>query len=412
MAIETTGAISLGTAAGTNRSISAEFGGTTPHSLSEYYGVDTVPGSGAISFSDFYGTSSAPVPAYNSIDRSVTEVNEDGSSVCTFTINAVALASGTTVGWSVASALTSASNNDFELSLDNSNWSAGADSGTLTLDFAAQNFKLYFRAVADNTTENGPENWAFELDATDSNGVSTGGLSKGVRINDTSLDPLTFPAGTDIARQFDGTFNSESQDVSTYATYITKSSALGEPEANAFFNFRRTASGWDIRVASGIDHTMKNYNTSGVLVDSPTPGTAGLDYAPWTAQTGTLQPDAVMWSRTLVQSSATGAMITFGNYSDNVGALGNELPINGTYAVNAGTWQSLATNESIQITHFGSGSFDPGDNPGIGGFDSFYKIDFWARKSGYDDTLVATYLSRITGRDNHSGSGGGGGVDP
>jgi hypothetical protein len=412
MAIETSGAISLGTTAGTNRSISAEFGGTTPHSLSEYYGVDSVPGSGAISFSDFYGTSSAPVPAYTSIDRSVTEVDEDGSSVCTFTINAVALTSGTTVGWNVASALTSASNNDFELSLDNSNWSAGADSGTLTLDFAAQNFKLYFRAVEDNTTESGPENWAFELDATDSNGVSTGGLSKGVSINDTSLDPLTFPAGIDIARQFDGTFNSVSQDVSTYAAYLTKSSGAGEPEANAFFNFRRTSTGWDIRVASGLFHTMQNYNTSGVLVNSPTPGTAGLDYIPWVAQAGTLQPDAIMWTKTLVQTSETGALITFGSYSDNVGALGNQLPINGTYAVNPGVWQTVALGESVQFTHFGSGDFDPGDNAGIGGFDSLYKIEFWARKSGYDDTLVATYLSRIVGRDSHSGSGGGGGELP
>ena len=37
MAIESSGAISLGSAAGTNRSIAGEFGGSTPHSLSEYY---------------------------------------------------------------------------------------------------------------------------------------------------------------------------------------------------------------------------------------------------------------------------------------------------------------------------------------------------------------------------------------
>jgi hypothetical protein len=69
MAIENSGAISLGTVAGTNRSISAEFGGSTPHSLSEYYrdgsysdsisipaGETDIPASGAIKFSDFYGT--------------------------------------------------------------------------------------------------------------------------------------------------------------------------------------------------------------------------------------------------------------------------------------------------------------------------------------------------------------------
>lgn len=52
MALQTSGEISLA-------DIAAEFGGSTPHSLSEYYGVDTVPASGTISFSDFYGTSNA-----------------------------------------------------------------------------------------------------------------------------------------------------------------------------------------------------------------------------------------------------------------------------------------------------------------------------------------------------------------
>ena len=71
MAIENSGAISLGTAAGTNRSISGEFGGSTSHSLSEYYrdgsysdsisippGETDIPASGPIKFSDFYGTAS------------------------------------------------------------------------------------------------------------------------------------------------------------------------------------------------------------------------------------------------------------------------------------------------------------------------------------------------------------------
>ena len=38
--------------------IAGEFGGATPHSLSEYYGAATgVPTAGTISISDFYGTS-------------------------------------------------------------------------------------------------------------------------------------------------------------------------------------------------------------------------------------------------------------------------------------------------------------------------------------------------------------------
>ena len=72
MPIESSGAISLGTTAGTNRSISGELGGTVPHSLSEYYrdgsysdGITipanetSIPASGEIKFSNFYGVSGA-----------------------------------------------------------------------------------------------------------------------------------------------------------------------------------------------------------------------------------------------------------------------------------------------------------------------------------------------------------------
>jgi hypothetical protein len=51
MALQTTGAISLG-------DVEGEFGGSAPTSISEYYSADTgVPASGEISLSDFYGTS-------------------------------------------------------------------------------------------------------------------------------------------------------------------------------------------------------------------------------------------------------------------------------------------------------------------------------------------------------------------
>lgn len=54
MALQSSGAISLS-------QIAAEFGGSTPHSLSEYYGVASgVPASGTIDFADFYGTSAGP----------------------------------------------------------------------------------------------------------------------------------------------------------------------------------------------------------------------------------------------------------------------------------------------------------------------------------------------------------------
>ena len=53
MTLQSSGAISLS-------DIQTEFGGSNPTSLSEYYGAATgVPASGAISFSDFYGTSAS-----------------------------------------------------------------------------------------------------------------------------------------------------------------------------------------------------------------------------------------------------------------------------------------------------------------------------------------------------------------
>lgn len=56
MALQSSGPISLNDVAG-------EFSGSTPHSLSEYYGVDDgVPGSGTISLSNFYGKSAAVDP--------------------------------------------------------------------------------------------------------------------------------------------------------------------------------------------------------------------------------------------------------------------------------------------------------------------------------------------------------------
>jgi len=56
MALQSSGSISLS-------EIAAEFGGSTPHSLSEYYAAASgVPSSGALDFSDFYGTSSSSGP--------------------------------------------------------------------------------------------------------------------------------------------------------------------------------------------------------------------------------------------------------------------------------------------------------------------------------------------------------------
>ena len=56
MALQSSGAISLA-------NIQTEFGGSNPISISEYYGVGTVPASGTISLSDFYGQTAYSGPA-------------------------------------------------------------------------------------------------------------------------------------------------------------------------------------------------------------------------------------------------------------------------------------------------------------------------------------------------------------
>ena len=69
MAVKSSGSLSF------NTDIVGEFGGSTPHSLSEYYsggdnvpsGVTDVPSSGAIDFSDFYGTSKTVTVTYRII---------------------------------------------------------------------------------------------------------------------------------------------------------------------------------------------------------------------------------------------------------------------------------------------------------------------------------------------------------
>tara|TARA_B100000519_G_C14232256_1_gene432998 strand:- start:849 stop:1934 length:1086 start_codon:yes stop_codon:yes gene_type:complete len=74
--LASSGSLSLGTSAGTDRSISGEFGGSTPHALSEYYaggsyvasGTGSIPSSGAIDFSDFHGTSQGVIYVHTSED--------------------------------------------------------------------------------------------------------------------------------------------------------------------------------------------------------------------------------------------------------------------------------------------------------------------------------------------------------
>ena len=73
MALQTSGSISL-------LDVANEFGGSTPHSLSEYYGADSgVPSSGSISLSDFYGASDFVFPT--TVEKVFTVSGENTSRV-------------------------------------------------------------------------------------------------------------------------------------------------------------------------------------------------------------------------------------------------------------------------------------------------------------------------------------------
>ena len=77
MALPSTGPLSMA-------QIAAEFGGSVPHSLSEYYGAAPgIPSSGAISFSQFLGAAAGPVVTQQPIALTI-EVNKSKSLTCDF----------------------------------------------------------------------------------------------------------------------------------------------------------------------------------------------------------------------------------------------------------------------------------------------------------------------------------------
>lgn len=116
MALQSSGAISLS-------QIAAEFGGSTPHSLSEYYGAAAgVPSSGAIDFADFYGTASGPA-------TSGLLFNLDARSSSSYT-------SGATTWYDLTS-----NNRDFSLV-------NGPSNGTNKIDFDGSND---YAQIADGT---------------------------------------------------------------------------------------------------------------------------------------------------------------------------------------------------------------------------------------------------------------------
>ena len=113
MALQSSGAISLA-------NIAAEFGGSTPHSLSEYYGAASgVPGSGTISFSNFYGTSSVVTVTRSSNGTNIDLASEFGSNWAANVAKAYNINSGVTLGGSGNAALSVSSGMGGTLTINN-----------------------------------------------------------------------------------------------------------------------------------------------------------------------------------------------------------------------------------------------------------------------------------------------------
>lgn len=123
------------------------------------------------------GIQSSVAPQYLSFASNAVSVNEDGLTAVVFTVNTSGVADGTTVGYTI----TGISVDDISLSSLTGSITISGNTGT-----------VQFTAVADQTTE-GSETMVVTLDATDSNGTSTGETAPSVSviINDTSLDPIT-----------------------------------------------------------------------------------------------------------------------------------------------------------------------------------------------------------------------------
>jgi len=81
MALPSSGQLSL-------NDIAAEFGGTTPHALSEYYGAAPgIPGSGTISIGDFYGASNQLLTSWQVAAQRLGTVYDSGSDQRRWPIN-------------------------------------------------------------------------------------------------------------------------------------------------------------------------------------------------------------------------------------------------------------------------------------------------------------------------------------
>ena len=166
MGLQSSGSISLSDIAG-------EFGGSKPHSMSEYYGVAPgVPSSGGISMSNFYGASAESW----SISATSYSINE-GASV-TFTVTTTGVANGTVFNVQIIA------ESGFDVSND---LTTDTPSGQLTISNGRASVTYYM--TEDLTTESTEQ---FRVGAYYPGANDWLVISDYVNVYDTSRDPISF----------------------------------------------------------------------------------------------------------------------------------------------------------------------------------------------------------------------------
>ena len=280
--------------------ISTEFGGTAPHALSEYYrdgvysdginipaGETSIPASGPISLSDFYGTS-AVIPATYSLTPSTTTPNEGDTVV--FTFGGANLLDGT-VYFSIAHGTTS--NADFTVTppQDGSRTAVTITSGvysptsvSLTLD-------------ADAFTDGSSETFTAYMHDANTGGtqLATSGV---VTVADTSLTPTPI-----------------------YNSVAFSPTAINEDGA--------TNTTFTVNTSNVIDGTTVGYTITGVSVDdiSLVSLTGNITI---TSNTGTVVFNAIADATTEGAEVATLTLAATDSVGTSTGSLSDTVTINDT----------------------------------------------------------------------------------
>ena len=235
--------------------IATEFSDAAPHSLSEFYDAAAgVPASGAISLSDFYGTSSQ---GYGAFTVSTSLIPEDGTTVGVFTLNSVNIPAASTVGFTTAGSTVSLDGTDMLYSLDGVNYSDfNVTSGTLTI--SGDTYKIWVKAKADLATDPN-EKIQINIVSIDSNGINTNAPSAFINIDDTSLTPNFIPTNLDT---------NESQTAPVACLNISDVESGDDPEVYSYaasqLRITRTASGFTVqgRMTSGDSCFFYDENNS------------------------------------------------------------------------------------------------------------------------------------------------------